>query len=1108
MMTLMRLLCFSGVALALLHGPDLVYGQGLADDYLKLVKPVFKARCYACHGALKQESDLRLDTAAAIRARTDSPIINSKRVDLSELLVRVTSKDDDVRMPPEGEPLKPAEIAAIRNWIAGGSPAPEHEEADSDPREHWSFQKPVKAALPSGGSSTPRNPIDAFIAAKHRELGLKPVEPVQKSLLLRRVYLDLIGLPPTQDELRAFLADDHPGAWNRVVDRLLDSPHYGERWGRHWMDVWRYTDWYGLGAQLRNSQKHIWHWRDWIIESLNEDKGYDRMVLEMLAGDELAPTDPKTLRATGFLARNYYLFNRTTWLDSTIEHTSKAFLGLTMNCAKCHDHKFDPLTHDDYYSMRAIFEPHQVRLDSVPGQINLEQDGLPRVFDAHLETPTYLHLRGNEKDPDKSRVMPPDVPALLSTNDFLAKPVSLPVEAHSPAQRVFVIADYLAAAAAEIETARKAVTVSQDAAKTAAKTANESAPKNSEPATTESKPGELFLHDEFDTANHDVWETGPGEWSYADGKVTQKQTGAARRYLRTRKEHPADFEATLKFRTLGGEKWKSVGLTFDSVDGREKMIYMSAVKPGSKLQVSVNPGSGATYPADGVVARTVAIGTLYELKIAVKGDLINVAIDDVHTLAYRLKQKREPGRMDLVAFDAIVEFDSLEVRQLSPARRLSQPGQSAAADPEQLALKLAFDEATLAAAKLKPTMLRAAFAADQAKLNSPDDDRTKELIAEAALAARQHELATAEAAIAKSLLSLGSKLDAAKTKVVQERLKKEQTALVKAQAAVEKPGTAYSPIYASLKGLEGPAETEASRRAAYPKTSTGRRTALARWIVDPENPLPSRVAVNHIWLRHFGQPLVDPVEDFGRRTKAPPMQDLLDWLAVDLQEHGWSMKHLHRLIVTSQAWQRSTGIGNANEATVQADATNQYYWRRSPVRMESQIVRDSVLHLAGVLDLKMGGPTLNPNDAKVRRRSLYFTQSRDARNAFVMMFDDADIQRCYRRSESIVPQQALAMANSRLTLEMSRMLSKQIAEQAKAKPSEQSGKPDNAEAAFVTGAFEVLLTRQPTKAELAECQTTLKKLAEALKDNPEATARARTALVHALLNHNDFVTIR
>jgi len=1083
MMSVVRIFGVSGVVLSILHG------RCLADDYLKLVKPVLKARCYACHGALKQESDLRLDTAASIRGRTDSPIINAQQVDISELLVRVTSDDESIRMPPEGEPLKPAEIAAIRNWIAAGSPAPEHEEADSDPREHWSFQRPIKGELPTGEGIATDNPIDAFITAKHRELGLKPVGAVEKSLLLRRVYLDLIGLPPTREELKAFLADESPGAWIRVVDRLLESPHYGERWGRHWMDVWRYTDWYGLGKQLRNSQKHIWHWRDWIIESLNDDKGYDRMVLEMLAGDELAPTDPQTLRATGFLARNYYLFNRTTWLDSTIEHTSKAFLGLTLNCAKCHDHKFDPLTHDDYYSMRAIFEPHQVRLDSLPGQIDLEKDGLPRVFDAHPDTPTYLHLRGNEKDPDTSRVMLAAIPALLSTGDFQFEDIPLPVEAHAPELRLFVLADHLAAAEKEIAAARKAVAASQAAVESAA---------DAEPVNVQ--PGKLFLQDDFDAANSEAWENVPDEWVFADGKVTQTLAGATRRFLRTRQTHPIDFEATLKFKLLGGDRWKSVGLAFDAIDGREKMVYMSAVKPGSKLQVAVNPGSGSQYPSGGLAARPVVTNTAYELKITVRGDLINAAIAGVHTLSYRLKQKREAGRIDLIAFDAIAEFDSIEIRELPVGRRLIEPGETGPVDTENLALQQAVSKATLAAADLKPGMIKAAFAADQAKLNSPDDEESKTLIAEAAVAARKHELAMVELAVAKSQLGLSGKLDAAKKKAAEDRLKKEQAAVAKARTAVQKPGTAYTSIRASLKGLEGPAEKPDSRNAPYSKTSTGRRLALAKWIVDARNPLPARVAVNHIWLRHFGQPLVDPVEDFGRRTKAPPMQELLDWLAVDLQENGWSMKHLHRLIVTSEAYRRSTGIREADQTTSRTDPTNQYYWRRMPVRMESQIVRDSVLHLAGVLDPKMGGPTENPNDRNVRRRSLYFTQSRDARNAFVSMFDDADLQGCYRRTESIVPQQALAMANSRLTLEMSRLLSDGIAKQSP------EGSPQNE--AFVRGAFELLLARKPTKAEVTTCQATMEQLKEALKGKADATTRAKTAIVHALLNHNDFVTIR
>src|SRR5213075_3069610 len=186
---------------------------------------------------------------------------------------------------------------------------------------HWAFAPPVRPPVPEvKNTGWVRNPVDAFVAAEHERRGLTPRPEPPRHVLLRRVYLDLVGLPPTRAELTAFLADTSPDAYEKVVDRLLASPEYGERWGRHWMDVWRYSDWWGLGAEVRNSQKHIWHWRDWIIESLNTDKGYDQMLREMLAADELYPNDLDRLRATGFLARQYFIFNRTAWLDETIEH--------------------------------------------------------------------------------------------------------------------------------------------------------------------------------------------------------------------------------------------------------------------------------------------------------------------------------------------------------------------------------------------------------------------------------------------------------------------------------------------------------------------------------------------------------------------------------------------------------------------------------------------------------------------------------------------------------------------------------------------------------------------------------------------------------------------
>src|SRR5262249_33807257 len=274
--------------------------------------------------------------------------------------------------------------ALLRAWIDQGATGPADEKPEADPKEHWAFRAPVRPPLPAVPDARIRNPVDAFLAAEWSKRGLVPQPPADRRTLLRRVSLDLVGLPPTREEQAAFLADPSPDAYEKVVDRLLASPQYGERWGRHWMDVWRYSDWWGLGAEVRNSQKHIWHWRDWIVESLNADAGYDEMLREMLAAAEMYPKALARWGPTGSLARPYFIFNRNPWMEELVEHTSKAFLGLTINCARCHDHKYDPIAQKDYYHFRAFFEPYQVRTDEVPADTALEKTAIPRAFASNL----------------------------------------------------------------------------------------------------------------------------------------------------------------------------------------------------------------------------------------------------------------------------------------------------------------------------------------------------------------------------------------------------------------------------------------------------------------------------------------------------------------------------------------------------------------------------------------------------------------------------------------------------------------------------------------------------------------------------------------------------
>lgn len=867
-----------------------------SSQYEETIKPLLVAKCAACHGSLKQEAGLRLDAAQFIRAGGDSgPILAEGDAAASQLFERVSTSDISYRMPPdgEGEALDKGQLAELSKWIYKGATLPERESVPSKPEDHWAYQSPRRSDVPNLNDES--NPVDAFISDSQREAGVVPVIRADKATLLRRVYLDLTGLPPSRSELHKFINNDSADAYGNLVDRLLSSPQHGERWARHWMDVWRYSDWDGYKQQLRGSQRHIWRWREWIIESLNSDKGYDQMVREMLAGDEIAPTDNDVLRATGFLARNYHKSNRNIWLDATVEHTAKAFLGLTIDCARCHDHKFDPIAQLDYYRMRAIFEPHKVRIDRLPGNADLTEQGLVRAFDSGEAVDTYLYIAGNEKQPDKENPLTPGIPKLFG--DLPASnPLSLPAEAWVPARHPFIKQE-------ELVDKRKAV---------------------------------------------------------------------------------------------------------------EK-------------------------------ART--------------------------------------------ALDKLLDSTSEEKS-------------SDAASMANLALPLA--HAKFVAAKASLASFEARWAADEAKFVTKTDD-TKPLASKAARLERVANLRAAEVALLikqAAILSAPEQQDKAKRETASKKATKEraeaESKLVKAHKAAQATDAEYTAV-----GRQ------------YPKTSTGRRLALADWIASGDNPLTARVAVNHIWLRHFGQPLVANVFDFGLRSDKPKHAELLDWLAVELVEHDWSMKHLHRLIVTSQTYQRaSTALGNRYMVSRELDADNLLFWHANVQRLEAEAVRDAVLAVSGSLDLSAGGPDIaHAKGETIPRRSLYFQHAYEKQMRMLVLFDAANPTDCYRRVESIVPQQALALANSTLALEESRKLARQLSEQAAS------------ESEFVSVAFEQILTRSATNEELASCRRFLSSQASLLQDTSKLSAfvsstktktppssdpalRAREGLVHVLLNHNDFVTVR
>jgi mono/diheme cytochrome c family protein len=337
-----------------------VAGAAAPVDFVREVRPLLLKRCLSCHDAEHAKGGLRLDSREAVLkgGKSKQPTLVPGTPAKSELVKRITTHDPDELMPPKGGALTSAQVALLTRWIAEGASWP----ADSAAK-HWAFVPPVRPAVPAVKSKAwPRNAIDHFILAKLEERGWQPPAPAEKRVLLRRVFLDLTGIPPTLAEQDKFLADKSPDVFAKLVDDLLARTSYGERWGRHWLDLARYAE--TNGYERDAAKPNVWRYRDYVIAAFNSDKPYDRFIREQIAGDELPDANAETLIATGFHRLGPWddepadpVQDRADQVDDMIRTTSQAFLGVTLGCARCHDHKFDPLTARDYYSLAAVFAP-------------------------------------------------------------------------------------------------------------------------------------------------------------------------------------------------------------------------------------------------------------------------------------------------------------------------------------------------------------------------------------------------------------------------------------------------------------------------------------------------------------------------------------------------------------------------------------------------------------------------------------------------------------------------------------------------------------------------------------------------------------------------------
>ena len=1131
-------------------------------DYTRDIKPVLRERCFACHGALKQESGLRLDTAALLKTGGDGGagfVIGQP--ENSRLLERISDTDPATRMPPEGQPLTPEQIAHFTAWIAQGAPAPADEQPEADPRQHWSFIAPQRPAIPTVmGNPTASHPIDAFILSRLQAQGLTPQSPADPATLLRRVTLDLTGVPPTTAELREFLADPSPVAYERVVERLLASPRYGERWGRHWMDVWRYSDWYGRRhvPDVWNSAPQIWRWRDWIVKSLNEDRGYDRMVREMLAGDEVNPTDDEAGYATGYLIRNWYALNPNDWMRNNVEHAGKAFLGLTFNCAHCHDHKYDPITHDDYFKFRAFFEPIGIRQDRVPGEADpgpyQEYDysnlrkivrlGGVRVFDKNPTAPTWFYTGGDERNRVADRgTIAPGVPEFLKQVPFQLQPVTLPPVGSYPGLRTRIQETLLAEAnsaitaaeqqlatirpevAAALPPLREQLVLAEQkfaqvaAAETATGTNGVLAGRQSlvldamtgrrilhhglqqlkglEPGTTIQFQLRILqdTHVNFQLAKDVVKGLTAGYVGFEAGKIRSYQPGSF-----------TEFDVgTYDF--AGGQR--TLEVTWDLEPQRDRALL--TVRAGTERTILTdhvpvaingwNPVGDATK-AITFDARTGSLAVIDEFVVLAPRPEGTAGDAPRQTLvAYDVEAPLFPAEAEVIGREgwflaslSVAPATSLVTQAIGSdtLRTAARELQSVRRGVAAVELKLSRAEAQHAAAIAQVASVDARIAADQARYGNPP--ATAEEIAQRARTASQFSREATVISATAAVVTQDQILAVAEAKPLTDD---------KRTAEIEVAGQQLAAARATLEAARM-ARNDATQEQqyaplgpTYPTTSTGRRKALAEWITNRQNPLAARVAVNHIWLRHFQTPLVGTVADFGRNGALPTHPELLDWLAVEFMESGWSMKHLHKLIVTSQAYQRSSQSGPGRES----DPENTLLWRMNVGRMEAEMLRDSLLFVAGQLDFQMGGQELENGQAlTTRRRTLYYSchPEHEGKNALGELFDAPEVGDCYRRTRSVIPQQALALTNSTLVHDLSLQLTADLWQSLSP---EQQAQPD----AFITAAFERIISRWPTPPELDICRNYLRPPADLTGFDP---ARSRQSLVRILLNHNDFVAIR
>jgi hypothetical protein len=987
-----------GGSLVGLLGSVVVITTALAGDdpgaarveFNRDIRPILSDACFRCHGPdrAKRKADLRLDLEEGAFADRDGerPIVPGDP-DRSELYQRISSADAEEHMPPLGadRQLSPREVALVRRWIEQGARW----------QKHWSLIPPRRPSLPEvAESSWPSNPIDRFVLAALTSHGLAPSPEAAKTTLIRRVTFDLTGLPPTPAEVDAFLADDWPNAYERVVDRLLASPRYGERMAIRWIDAARYADTNGYQT---DGDREMWRWRDWVIDAFNANMPFDGFTIEQLAGDMLPGATLDQKIASGF-NRNHrgngeggiipeefaveYVVDR-------VDTTATVWLGLTMACARCHDHKYDPIAQKEFYRLFAFFNniPEKGRAVKVgnsppliPAPTRAQQERLAKL-DHEIEAAARRVVAAE-----------PDLAASQSAWESMVS-ATTPID-WTPAGDVnahFALDSNLRD---ETSTTR-AVRVVDGKARFVPGPIGHSAEFDGERAIEAADAGDFGYFDKFSIA---AWVQ---PTRIQGGTMVSRMTDAEQ----------ADGYAVL----LDGGR-VGVNLVKRWLDDALRVRTVRALSSGEWHHVVVSyDGSSA---ASGV--KVYIDGRLEPLEVLL--DELNQSFKSKEPLRIGGgggPEARFRGRIDDVRiYGRVLSADEAAI--------LSAPDtiQAIAARPPR------------ARSHSQTLKIRAYYLENDAPAAFHDAHR--------ALA----ELREQRARLVEAFPT---------TMVMQEMPSPRQTFVLK-RGEYDKPG---EPVQPGVPSCLTP----------FPPGARATRLDLARWLVDPANPLTARVAVNRAWQMFFGTGLVKTVDDFGSQGEPPSHPELLEWLATEFMVGGWNVKALHRAIVTSATYRQSS---RANSELLRNDPDNRLLARGPRIRLPAEMIRDQALAASGLLVERLGGPSVKPyqpdglwkeltdaeyvqdHGARLYRRSLYTFWKRTVSPPAMVTFDAAARETCtVRETRTNTPLQALTLLNDVTFVESARVLAERIMKQGATNPEDR-----------ITLAFRLATARNPSAHEL------------------------------------------